>query len=118
MVRPPATMRRGWGGNNSTDENVEEYYENDEAVMQENGMEETICAMRLTENLEDPERADVYTVHGGRIRTITSFDLPILKHLQLSAKRGYLYKVSNNFAFLLHIRDLHWGKSNISGDNY
>ncbi|KAJ8425294.1 hypothetical protein Cgig2_018998 [Carnegiea gigantea] len=92
MVRPPATMRRGWGGNNSTDENVEEYYENDEAVMQENGMEETICAMRLTENLEDPERADVYTVRGGRIRTVTSFDLPVLKHLQLSAKRGYLYK--------------------------
>jgi len=92
-----------WRANNSTEENVEEYYEDDEMMMEKNGMEETICSVRLRENLEDPERADVYTVRGGRIRTLTSFDLPILRHLQLSAKRGYLYKVSNKFHYLLAI---------------
>lgn len=89
VVRPPRTIRGRWIVNNSTTST-------DNNEMMENGLEETFCSMRIRENIEDPERADVYTAVGGRISTITSFDLPILQHIKLSAKRGYLYRVSVN----------------------
>lgn len=57
-----------------------------------NGFEETICTMRLRENLAKPERADVYTARGGSISTLNSLNLPILKYLQLSAGRGNLQR--------------------------
>ncbi|XP_059628552.1 11S globulin seed storage protein 1-like [Cornus florida] len=57
-----------------------------------NGLEETICSMRLHENIANPERADVYSARGGRISTVNSHNLPILRHLQLSAERGNLYR--------------------------
>ncbi|KAI4368407.1 hypothetical protein MLD38_016966 [Melastoma candidum] len=56
-----------------------------------NGLEETICTLRLRENIDDPKRADFYNPRGGRIATLNSFKLPILRHLQLSAERGILY---------------------------
>ncbi|XP_047320466.1 11S globulin seed storage protein Ana o 2.0101-like [Impatiens glandulifera] len=58
-----------------------------------NGFEETACTMRIRENLDDLERADIYTAQGGRISTLNSYNLPILKQIQLSAERGVLYKV-------------------------
>ncbi|XP_047306474.1 11S globulin seed storage protein Ana o 2.0101-like [Impatiens glandulifera] len=57
-----------------------------------NRFEETVCTMRIRENLDDPERADVYTAQGGRISTVNSHNLPILKEIQLSAERGVLYE--------------------------
>ncbi|KAM7526706.1 hypothetical protein LguiA_016608 [Lonicera macranthoides] len=57
-----------------------------------NGLEETLCTMRLRENIEDPERADMYTAQGGRISTVNSQNLPILRNVQLSAERGVLYR--------------------------
>ncbi|XP_047320986.1 11S globulin seed storage protein Ana o 2.0101-like [Impatiens glandulifera] len=57
-----------------------------------NGFEETVCTMRIRENLDDAERADVYTAQGGRISTVNSHNLPILKQIQLSAERGVLYE--------------------------
>ncbi|XP_047309571.1 11S globulin seed storage protein Jug r 4-like [Impatiens glandulifera] len=57
-----------------------------------NGFEETVCTMRIRENLDDSERADVYTAQGGRISTVNSHNLPILKQIQLSAERGVLYE--------------------------
>ncbi|XP_047320985.1 11S globulin seed storage protein Ana o 2.0101-like [Impatiens glandulifera] len=57
-----------------------------------NGFEETVCTMRIRENLDNPERADVYTAQGGRISTVNSHNLPILKQIQLSAERGVLYE--------------------------
>lgn len=69
---------------------------NDEMV--KNALEETICSMKIRANIEDPERADVYTVEGGRISTLTSFDLPVLQYIQLSAKRGHLYRVRSPLA--------------------
>ncbi|XP_034690585.1 11S globulin seed storage protein Jug r 4-like [Vitis riparia] len=58
-----------------------------------NGFEETICSLRLKQNIGEPRRADVYTPLGGRIGGITSFDLPILKGIvKLSARRAFLYK--------------------------
>ncbi|CDO99985.1 unnamed protein product [Coffea canephora] len=55
-----------------------------------NGLEGTICTMRVRENLANPERADVYTARGGSISSLNSMNLPILKYLQLSAGRGFL----------------------------
>ncbi|XP_024032266.1 legumin B-like, partial [Morus notabilis] len=58
----------------------------------DNGLEETFCSMRLKENIGDPSRADIFTPQAGRISTVNSFNLPILRHLRLSAERGVLYK--------------------------
>ena len=60
----------------------------------DNGLEETFCSMRLKENIGDPSRADIFTPQAGRISTVNSFNLPILRHLRLSAERGVLYNVS------------------------
>lgn len=58
-----------------------------------NGLEETICSMRIRENLDDPQRADAYVSRAGRLSSLNSLNLPILRNLQLSAERGILYKV-------------------------
>lgn len=60
---------------------------------QQNGLEETMCTLRIKENIGDPARADVFTPQAGRISTVNSYNLPILNWLQLSAERGFLYNV-------------------------
>nr|3QAC_A Chain A, 11S globulin seed storage protein [Amaranthus hypochondriacus] len=57
-----------------------------------NGVEETICSARLAVNVDDPSKADVYTPEAGRLTTVNSFNLPILRHLRLSAAKGVLYR--------------------------
>nr|ABK80754.1 11S globulin precursor isoform 3A [Ficus pumila var. awkeotsang] len=56
-----------------------------------NGIEETLCTMRVRENIGDPSRADVFTPQAGRLSHVNSYNLPILNWLQLSAERGFLY---------------------------
>ncbi|KAE7997828.1 hypothetical protein FH972_002429 [Carpinus fangiana] len=56
----------------------------------ENGFEETICTLRLRENIGRRSRADIYTEQVGRINTVNSNTLPVLRWLQLSAERGDL----------------------------
>ena len=58
-----------------------------------NGIEETLCTLRLRENIHDPSRADIYNPHAGRISTLNSHNLPVLRWLQLSAEFGRLQKV-------------------------
>ncbi|KAJ4967807.1 hypothetical protein NE237_014508 [Protea cynaroides] len=60
----------------------------------DNGLEESICTMRIRENIGDPERADIYSPEAGRLTTLNSLKLPILNQLQLSAQRGVLYRNS------------------------
>jgi mannose-6-phosphate isomerase-like protein (cupin superfamily) len=60
--------------------------------IRDNGLEETLCTLRLKENIGDASRADVYNPHGGRITTLNSLNLPILRFLQLSAEKGVLYR--------------------------
>ncbi|KAK8635652.1 hypothetical protein V6N13_004378 [Hibiscus sabdariffa] len=57
----------------------------------DNGLEETFCAMRLKENIADPERADIFNPQAGRLSTLNRYNLPILNALGLSAERGVLY---------------------------
>ena len=58
-----------------------------------NGIEETLCTLRLRENIHDPSRADIYNPHAGRISTLNSHNLPVLRWLQLSAEFGRLQRV-------------------------
>ncbi|CAN4091119.1 unnamed protein product [Withania somnifera] len=66
-----------------------------------NGLEETICTMRIRENLGRPSRADVYNPRGGRVSTLNSHKLPILNWLQLSAERGVLYQASQTLSLII-----------------
>ncbi|KAM7501464.1 hypothetical protein LguiB_000368 [Lonicera macranthoides] len=52
-----------------------------------NGLEETVCSARFRENIDDPSRADIYNPRAGRLSTLNSYNLPILRHIQLSAER-------------------------------
>ncbi|KAL3812470.1 hypothetical protein ACJIZ3_013738 [Penstemon smallii] len=65
-----------------------------------NGLEETICSLKIRQNIDHPSRSDVYNPRGGRITSLNSQSLPILSYLQLSAERGVLYKNA--------IRAPHW----------
>jgi len=71
-----------------------------------NGIEETFCTARLKHNINDPERADFFNPRAGRLTTVNSLNLPILRSVQLSVERGVLYPVrksthsSSNFFFL------------------
>lgn len=65
-----------------------------------NGLEETICSARSTDNLDDPSRADVYKPQLGYISTLNSYDLPILRFIRLSALRGSIRQVSSNLFYL------------------
>ncbi|CAL1399540.1 unnamed protein product [Linum trigynum] len=56
-----------------------------------NGLEETFCSMRMKENIGDPSRADIFAPEAGRITTVNSHNLPVLRWIQLSAERGVLY---------------------------
>ncbi|KAJ4825719.1 hypothetical protein Tsubulata_001219 [Turnera subulata] len=57
-----------------------------------NGFEETFCSARLRHNLNDPSRADIFNPRAGRLKTVNSFNLPILRFLQFSAKKVFLYR--------------------------
>lgn len=68
-----------------------------------NGLEETICSARLSQNIDDPSKADIYTPEAGRLTSINSFNLPILSYLHLSAEKGVLYRVIFSFLSLLFL---------------
>ncbi|KAL6522755.1 hypothetical protein OROHE_016602 [Orobanche hederae] len=57
-----------------------------------NGLEETICSLRIVQNIDHPSKADVYNPRAGRITRLNSNKLPILNYLRLGADRGVLYK--------------------------
>ncbi|KAL2463581.1 12S seed storage protein CRA1 [Forsythia ovata] len=61
-----------------------------------NGLEETLCTMKIRENLAEPSEADIFNPRGGLISTLNSQKLHILNSLQLSAERGVMYGVMFN----------------------
>nr|5GYL_A Chain A, legumin-like protein [Cicer arietinum]5GYL_B Chain B, legumin-like protein [Cicer arietinum]5GYL_C Chain C, legumin-like protein [Cicer arietinum] len=65
----------------------------------DNGFEETICTARLHQNIGSSSSPDIYNPQAGRIKTVTSFDLPALRFLKLSAEFGSLHK---NAMFVPH----------------
>ncbi|KAK7245365.1 hypothetical protein RIF29_40205 [Crotalaria pallida] len=66
--------------------------EHGEKEEERNLLLENVCTLKLHENIANPSRADFFNPRAGRISTINSFTLPILKWLQLSAEWVYLYK--------------------------
>ncbi|KAI3668023.1 hypothetical protein L6452_43096 [Arctium lappa] len=56
-----------------------------------NGLEETICSMKIRENI-DASRADFYNPQAGSCTHLNSLKFPILKFLQLGAQRGVLHR--------------------------
>ncbi|KAK6937773.1 LOW QUALITY PROTEIN: Cupin 1, partial [Dillenia turbinata] len=52
-----------------------------------------------TKNVEDASHADVYNPQAGRLRSVSSYVLPILDFLRLSAEKGTLY---NNALMVPH----------------
>ncbi|XP_008235677.1 PREDICTED: legumin J-like [Prunus mume] len=66
---------------------------------QDNGVEETFCSARLSQNIGDPSRADFYNPQAGRISVVNRNHLPILRYLGLSAEKGVLY---NNAIYTPH----------------
>lgn len=71
-------------------------------------MEETYCNLQLRHNIDDPDQADIFSLRGGRIATVTSVRLPILRPLQLTAERGVIYDVGTqllgNYTYNMHVR--------------
>lgn len=60
-----------------------------------NGLEETICSMKLKTNIDDASKADFYNPRAGRSIHLNSFKFPILGLMQLGAERGELFEVRN-----------------------
>ncbi|KAL2323432.1 hypothetical protein Fmac_027812 [Flemingia macrophylla] len=57
-----------------------------------NGIEESICTLKLRESISRPSRADLYNPKAGRISTLNSLTFPALKPFGLSAQYVVLYK--------------------------
>lgn len=57
-----------------------------------NGLEETICSMKLTHNLGRSKYPDIFVSRAGGIKTANVLDFPVLGWLGLSAEYGVLYK--------------------------
>ncbi|KAJ3685105.1 hypothetical protein LUZ61_014269 [Rhynchospora tenuis] len=55
-----------------------------------NGLDENFCTMKIRQNINDPNRADIYNPQGGRITRVNSQKLPILNNVQMSATRVVL----------------------------
>ncbi|XP_054796623.1 glycinin G4-like [Prosopis cineraria] len=57
-----------------------------------NSLEETLCGLKIHQNIADPSQADFFNPLAGRISGTSLFDLPILRRLQLSAQHVVLYR--------------------------
>ncbi|KAG4396334.1 hypothetical protein AAZX31_19G150900 [Glycine max] len=64
-----------------------------------NGIDETICTMRLRHNIGQTSSPDIFNPQAGSITTATSLDFPALSWLKLSAQFGSLRK---NAMFVPH----------------
>uniref|UniRef100_UPI0031F5DB05 11S globulin 3 n=1 Tax=Corylus avellana TaxID=13451 RepID=UPI0031F5DB05 len=56
-----------------------------------NGFEETICSLRLRENMTTRSQSDIVSRQAGRINIVNQQKLPVLRYLNMSAERGHLF---------------------------
>ncbi|KAK3193549.1 hypothetical protein Dsin_024859, partial [Dipteronia sinensis] len=84
MIKTPRS------GRHSSQEESEYESESSKRDPQMNGIEETICSVKLRKNVGDRSRADIYTPGVGRLVTLNNDNLPILRSLKLSVERGDL----------------------------
>ncbi|KAL5725480.1 hypothetical protein ACHQM5_008620 [Ranunculus cassubicifolius] len=57
-----------------------------------NGLEESLCNIKLRINVDNPSRTDVYNPRAGRINRVNSRKLSILRLFKLNVERGVLYR--------------------------
>ncbi|KAG8658567.1 hypothetical protein MANES_03G163900v8 [Manihot esculenta] len=57
-----------------------------------NGVEETLCTAKLRHNVNDPSDTDIFNPRAGRITTVNSHVVPILRNLQFTVQKGVLYR--------------------------
>ncbi|KAM0885488.1 hypothetical protein ACQ4PT_030306 [Festuca glaucescens] len=57
-----------------------------------NGLEENVCSLKATLNVESPQSADTYNPRAGRITRVSGNNFPILNIVQMSATRVNLYQ--------------------------
>ncbi|PRQ25839.1 putative 11-S seed storage protein, plant [Rosa chinensis] len=79
FIQPPESMRE------------ERQLQGQQGQQGQNGFEEVFCHMKIKQNIGKPSLADVFSPQAGRISTLNGFSMPILRHLRLSAERGFLY---------------------------
>ncbi|XP_072967973.1 cocosin 1-like [Typha angustifolia] len=72
------------------EEEEEEEERRREERRQSNGLDEAFCTMRTKENINDPNRADIYNQQSGWITYVNNQKLPALNLVQMSALRGVL----------------------------
>ncbi|KAM5563483.1 prunin 1 Pru du 6 [Rosa sericea] len=90
FIQPPQSQQ---------EERQEQGIQRQQGQQGQNGLEETLCNWKIRENIGRPSRADVFSPQAGRISTLNSFKLPILRYLDLSAERGFFY---NNAIYSPH----------------
>lgn len=88
VTRPPWTQSQ-----REYEEDSSEYKGSQGQYGGDNGVEETMCTMKLTENIGDASQADIYTQDAGHITTLNSINLPVLRWIKLRAERGLLHRV-------------------------
>lgn len=59
----------------------------------DNGLEESLCTMKIRTNIENHIEADIYSRQGGKVNVVDRHKLPLLKYMDMSAERGRIYKV-------------------------
>ncbi|CAA3011205.1 11S globulin seed storage 2-like [Olea europaea subsp. europaea] len=58
----------------------------------DNGLEESLCTMKIRTNIENHIEADIYSRQGGKVNVVDRHKLPLLKYMDMSAERGRIYK--------------------------
>ncbi|GMY06269.1 11S globulin seed storage protein Jug r 4-like isoform X2 [Fagus crenata] len=89
VIRPPRSRQEQEREERQEREREREHRQSGRG--RDNGLEETLCTLRLRENIGDASRADIYSPEAGLISTLNSNKLRLLNWLQLSAERGKLY---------------------------
>ncbi|GAB2234544.1 hypothetical protein Droror1_Dr00003799 [Drosera rotundifolia] len=56
-----------------------------------NGLEATMCTMRVRHNMNTRREADIYSRQGGRLNFVNENKLPLLRFLGMSAEKGHLF---------------------------
>ncbi|KAL1350258.1 hypothetical protein HN51_014376 [Arachis hypogaea] len=57
-----------------------------------NGLDETLCTLRLVHQLAESTDADKYNPRAGFLTALNTPNLPVLQYVQLGVDRGVLYK--------------------------
>lgn len=57
-----------------------------------NGMEQSLCSVRLATNIGNPIHADAYSREAGHVTVLNSLKLPILDNIELSLEKGHLQR--------------------------